>query len=77
MLGSLANLTSRIESAAAYDEILISEETYRLLRPWIHVVSRGKNHLKGISSAVAVYSVQALTCPGNGRYLADRIQLLN
>ena len=76
-LGSLANLASRIESAAASDEILISEETYRLLRPWIHVVSRGKKHLKGISSAVAIYSVQALTCPANGRYLSDRIQLLN
>jgi len=75
-LGSSVNLASRIEGAAESGEILISEETYRLLRPWIEVVSLGRRQLKGVRSTVGLYRVVKLTCPGNGKYLSHRIQLL-
>lgn len=76
-LGSTVNLASRIEGAASGDEILISAETYRLLKPWVQVEARGWKKLKGISSAVFLYSVIGLACPGNGRYLSGRVQLLS
>lgn len=75
-LGSAVNLASRIEGAAQADEILISEETYRLLRPWIQVVNRGRHRLKGFAGSVNLYRVVRLSCPGNGKYLSHRIQLL-
>lgn len=59
-LGNSVNLASRIESVADSDEILVSEATFRLLWPWVNMSYRGQRQLKGISTAIAVYSVESL-----------------
>jgi len=59
-LGNSVNLASRIESVADSDETLVSEATFRLLWPWVNMSYRGQRQLKGISTAIAVYSVESL-----------------
>ncbi|MBT4160768.1 MAG: hypothetical protein HOE54_05625 [Gammaproteobacteria bacterium] len=76
-LGSAVNQASRIEGVAGRDEIVISESTFRLLRPWIRVKSLGKVALKGLSAPVDLHRVEELTCHGNGKYLSGRVQLLS
>jgi class 3 adenylate cyclase/HAMP domain-containing protein len=57
IIGSGVNLASRLESAATPGEILISHETYALVKDQIHCDSAGMVELKGISHPVETYRV--------------------
>jgi class 3 adenylate cyclase len=57
IIGSGVNLASRLESAAPPSEILVSHETYALVRDQIHCDSGGMIELKGISHPVETYRV--------------------
>jgi class 3 adenylate cyclase/HAMP domain-containing protein len=55
IIGSGVNLASRLESTAAPGEILISYETYALVRDRIHCEERGQVKVKGIADPVATF----------------------
>jgi len=55
IIGGTVNLASRIESSAKPNQILISEETYLLVRNDIECVFAQKIKPKGLESEVAVY----------------------
>jgi class 3 adenylate cyclase len=57
VLGTEVNLASRLETAAPPGEILISHETYSLIRDVILCEDKGAVTLKGFSQPVRVYSV--------------------
>ena len=57
IIGSGVNLASRLESAATPDEILVSHETYALVKDQILCDSTGTMELKGISHPVETYRV--------------------
>ena len=56
LLGHAVNLASRLESAAQSDEILLSENTYDLVKATIHCVDRGQISVKGFFKPISVYS---------------------
>ena len=56
LLGRAVNLASRLESSAESNEILISEDTYGLVRGAIHCIDKGQISIKGFSEAVNVCS---------------------
>lgn len=57
IIGSGVNLASRLESAATPGEILVSHETYALVKDQILCDSAGKIELKGVSHPVETYRV--------------------
>jgi class 3 adenylate cyclase len=57
LLGTEVNLASRLESAASAGEILISRETYELVKDVIMCREREPVKLKGFQDPVKVYSV--------------------
>ena len=57
IIGSGVNLASRLESAATPNEILISHETYALVKDEILCEGAGVIELKGISHPVETYQV--------------------
>ncbi len=57
IIGGGVNVASRLESAAEPGEILISYETFALVRDEIQCEERGKIEVKGIAYPVSVYSV--------------------
>lgn len=57
VLGTEVNLASRLETAAPPGEILISHETYSLIRDVILCDDKGAVTLKGFSQPIRVYSV--------------------
>jgi adenylate cyclase len=60
VLGTHVNLASRLESAAAPDEILITHETWSLCRDTIMCRDKGEISVKGFSHPIKVYSVVGL-----------------
>ncbi|ULQ59731.1 HAMP domain-containing protein [Brucepastera parasyntrophica] len=56
IIGGNVNLAARYESAAKPDTILISYETYMLVRDEIECAEAGEYSLKGISSPVKAYN---------------------
>lgn len=60
VLGTHVNLASRLESAAAPDEILITHETWSLCRDTIMCRDKGEIGVKGFSHPIKVYSVAGL-----------------
>jgi len=56
LLGRAVNLASRLESSAESNEILLSEDTYGLVKDTIHCIDKGQISIKGFSEAVNVYS---------------------
>jgi adenylate cyclase len=74
-LGSAVNLASRLESAAGPDEILISRDTWNLVKPWIHATSLGDISVKGITDPVSVFRVLGAS-GGNARYRQGNVKLL-
>ena len=56
LLGTEVNLASRLESAAEPGEILISHETYSLVKDLIMCLDRGEIPLKGYQLPVRAYS---------------------
>jgi len=57
IVGSGVNLASRLEQTAPPGEILISYETYALVKDEVHCEERGHINVKGISHSVATYQV--------------------
>lgn len=57
VLGTQVNLASRLESAAEPDEILISHETWSLVRDSIMCRDKGEIQVKGFTQPVRVYQV--------------------
>lgn len=60
VIGGTVNLASRLESNAGRDEILISYETYALVRDEVLCQQRGALELKGLVKPVNVYLASAL-----------------
>jgi PAS domain S-box-containing protein len=57
IIGGGVNLASRLESSATPGEILISYETYALVKDQIHCEEHGQIKVKGIAYPVATYEV--------------------
>ena len=57
IIGSQVNLASRLESAAEMDQILISYETYALVKDVVYCEQREPIVAKGISEPVQTYMV--------------------
>ncbi len=56
LLGRAVNLASRLESSAESNEILISKDTYDLVKSAVHCIDKGQIPIKGFARAVDVYS---------------------
>lgn len=76
VLGTHVNLASRLESAAAPDEILISHETWSLVKESVMCRDKGDITVKGFSSPVKVYQVAGLRkdMGRNQTYFEDRAE---
>ncbi|MBF0226701.1 MAG: adenylate cyclase [Desulfobacterales bacterium] len=59
IIGGSVNLAKRLESASQEGKILISEDTYALVKEKIHCVKKDRIHVKGISYPVQTYEVAA------------------
>ena len=59
IIGSCVNIASRLESIAATDEILISRETYLLVRDKIKCLKKPGLKVKGISRNLGIFQVVA------------------
>lgn len=75
VIGREVNLASRLESAAGADEILISGETYTLIKDKIMGRDKGQIQVKGFSRPVSIYQVVDYRCDlGPARsYLAHEL----
>ena len=60
LLGRTVNLASRLESAAASNEILISKDTYVLIADAVDCTDKGQINVKGFAAPVNVFSVTDL-----------------
>ncbi|MDO3384339.1 adenylate/guanylate cyclase domain-containing protein [Gilvimarinus sp. SDUM040013] len=76
VLGTHVNLASRLESAAAPEEILISHETWSLVKDSVLCRDKGEISVKGFSSPVKVYEVAGLRkdLGRNQTYFEDRTE---
>ena len=76
VLGTHVNLASRLESAADPDEILISHETWSLVKDSILCRDKGEITVKGFSAPVKVYQVAGLRkdMGRNQTYFEDRAE---
>lgn len=57
VIGREVNLASRLESAAGADEILISGETYTLIKDKIMGRDKGQIQIKGFARPVSIYQI--------------------
>ncbi|GAG49935.1 unnamed protein product, partial [marine sediment metagenome] len=57
VIGDPVNLASRLESIAKPNQILIGEETYRLVKDTYKINKVGSRKVKGKSAEVMVYEV--------------------
>lgn len=57
LIGREVNLASRLESAASANEILISAETYNLVKDVIMGRDKGQLQVKGFARPVQIYQV--------------------
>ena len=60
LLGRTVNLASRLESAAASNEILLSKDTYVLIADAVDSLDKGQISVKGFAAPVNVFSVTDL-----------------
>lgn len=76
VLGTHVNLASRLESAAEPDEILISHETWSLVKDSVLCRDKGEISVKGFSAPVKVYQVAGLRkdLGRNQTYFEDRVE---
>lgn len=76
VLGTQVNLASRLESAAEPDEILISHETWSLVKDTVMCRDKGEISVKGFSIPVKVYQVADLRkeMGKNQSYFEDRTE---
>lgn len=57
IIGRNVNLASRLESIAEADEILISHQTYTMIKDYVYCERREKIHVKGIANPIQTYRV--------------------
>ena len=57
VIGREVNLASRLENAASADEILITGETYTLIKDKIMGRDKGQIQVKGFARPVSIYQV--------------------
>ena len=57
IIGGEVNLASRLETSSDKNEILISEETYLLIKDNIECRAKGKIEVKGINKPIKVYQI--------------------
>lgn len=76
VLGTQVNLASRLEAAAEPDEILISHETWSLVKDTVMCRDKGEIMVKGFSLPVRVYQVADLRkeMGKNQSYFEDRAE---
>jgi len=60
LLGRAVNLASRLESAAKNNEILVSKDTYDLIKGAVHCSDKGQIRAKGFAEPINVFSVTDL-----------------
>jgi adenylate cyclase len=60
LLGRAVNLASRLESAAQNNEILISKDTFDLVKDAVHCQDKGRISVKGFTDPINVFSVTDL-----------------
>ncbi len=74
VLGTQVNLASRLETAAEPDEILISHETWSLVKDTVMCRDKGEINVKGFSLPIKVYQVADLRkeLGKNQSYFEDR-----
>jgi adenylate cyclase len=82
IVGSTVNLASRLEHEAPVGGILISYETYALVKNEIRCEARGRVRVKGIGYPIAVYeamdlieNIEAQSQPLNAELLHLKLQL--
>ena len=70
IIGNPVNLASRLETHAAPNSILITEDTYELIKGRVHCTPAEPIHAKGLSDPVPVYNVKQRLEQGtdNNRY---------
>ncbi len=71
IIGSEVNKASRLESACEPDGILVSEETYALVRGMVEVKGAAPVQMKGFDQPVTAYQVTDLIAEDDDRYVAD------
>ncbi|MGC8531457.1 MAG: AAA family ATPase [Acidiphilium sp.] len=66
-IGDAPNLAARLQTIAQPGTLVISGDTYRLVRREVACTPLGRRRLKGVPDAVAVYRVEAVTrlAPGD------------
>lgn len=60
IIGGAVNLASRLESSAKPNQILISHETYSLVKEHINVTKEAMVEVKGFSEPIQTYQVEGL-----------------
>ncbi len=63
VIGDEVNLTSRIEAQSLRGQILISENTYRLAKPFVLVGEPNRVQVKGKKESVCLYDLMGTTRP--------------
>lgn len=76
VLGTQVNLASRLEAAANPDEILISHETWSLVKDTVMCRDKGEIQVKGFAQPIKVYQVADLRkdLGKNQSYFEDRAE---
>ncbi len=59
-IGDTVNLTSRLEDMSTNGQILVSESTYRQIKPYVTAENLGPRLVKGRETAVTVYQITEL-----------------
>lgn len=71
IIGSSVNIASRLEGAATRDEILISYETYLLLKDQMYCERKPEIRVKGIGRPIDVYEVKRLRADQDGIFIRE------
>jgi len=60
VLGSTVNLASRLESIAGLDEIVLSKQTYKLVKDRVHCIRKSTTTINGCSDKVTLYKAASI-----------------
>ncbi|MDK1024693.1 MAG: adenylate/guanylate cyclase domain-containing protein [Gammaproteobacteria bacterium] len=71
IIGSSVNIASRLEGAATRDEILISYETYLLIKDRMFCERKPEIRVKGIGRPIEVYEVKRLMVDQDGIFIRE------
>jgi class 3 adenylate cyclase len=71
IIGSSVNIASRLEGAAARDEILIANETYLLIKDRMRCRRKPEIRVKGIGRPIEVYEVKGPKVDQEGMFIRE------